>query len=200
MELFRKEDFTFVGNRPHLRLDEEMALIHKELADTAFKKYKKEILDRLLLENGFFRWKSSAYVRRNDIWLLEFIDLQKERYGSKTFCVNFAVMPLYCGRSYITTHLGGRLGTYISGKDVWWDYCNETIAKQSFQNAADAIAKFVFPYFLELSSEEGYRKKLMEDKTKITAEWLEALEAADKERLAQSGIIQLGLPRRLLKG
>ncbi len=36
-------------------------------------------------ENDFYRYKTNAYVRLNNIGLLEYIDLQKERYGSKTF-------------------------------------------------------------------------------------------------------------------
>lgn len=84
MKLFGKEKFTFIGDRETFRSDEEMALIDKKEADSAFKKYKKEIMDELLLHNGFRMWKSSAhaYVRLNGIGLLEYINLQKERYGS----------------------------------------------------------------------------------------------------------------------
>ncbi len=104
-----------------------MSKINKEEADLAFKRCKKEMIDKLLLGNGFCRYKTKAYVRLNSIGLLEYIDLQKERYGSKTFCVNFAVMPLYCENKYIVTSLGDRLGTYLSGNDIWWDYASEDI-------------------------------------------------------------------------
>lgn len=195
-----KEEFEFVGNRPHLRTDEEMLLVNKEVADQAFKKYKKKILDERLLDRGFFRYKTNAYVRRNPIGLLEYIDLQKERYGSKTFCVNFAAMPLYCDCSYIVMSFGSRLGAYISGKDVWWDYCDGCAAEESFENVAEAIEKFVFPWFDEISSEEGYRKKLEEFQKRIPKrgeEWLDALLTADKESLIQQSICQLKLPKRL---
>lgn len=201
-EQFKKKEFIFVGNRPHIRLDEEMAQVNREEADQAFMKYKKEMIDPLLLEEGFSKWKSSAYVRRNKIGLLEFINLQKERYGSKTFCVNFAAMPLYCGYTYPILSLGHRLGTYISGTDIWWDYGGERAAEQSFQNVAEAIAKFVFPWFLALSTEEGYRKMLaefMENHPEIAQKWLEALEIEEKEPLIQSSIRQLKLPKKLLK-
>lgn len=197
-----KEEFVFVGNRPHIRLDAELAQINKEEADQAFKKYKKEMIDPLLLGQGFSRWKSSAYVRRNRIGLLEFINLQKERYGSKTFCVNFAVMPLYCGYTYPILSLGHRLGTYLSGVDIWWDYGSEQAAEQSFQNVAEAIAKFVFPWLLVLSTEEGYRTMLAEfkkDHPEIAQKWLDALEIEEKEPLIQSSIHQLKLPKKLLK-
>lgn len=71
-----KEKFSFVGNRFHIRSDEELSLIDKEEADNAFKKYKKEIIDPLLLDNGFCKWKTNAYVRLNKIGVLEYIDLQ----------------------------------------------------------------------------------------------------------------------------
>ncbi len=45
MSLLKQEKFAFVGTRRHIRLDDEMALINKEEADNAFKKYKKEIID-----------------------------------------------------------------------------------------------------------------------------------------------------------
>lgn len=199
----KKEEFVFVGNRPYLRMDEEMVLINKEEADHAFKKCKKEIIDPLLLSNGFSKWKTNAYVKRNKIGLLEFIDLQKERYGSKTFCVNFSAMPLYCGYSYLVSSLGYRLGTYISaGKDIWWDYCNERIARQSFQNVAKAITQFILPWFFQLSSEEGYQKiltDLMENNQETATEWLEALKIENKEQQIQTSINQLKLPKKLLK-
>lgn len=43
---------------------------------------------------------------------------KKERYGSKTFCVNFSAMPLYLQSEVMVFSLGHRLGTYICGKDV----------------------------------------------------------------------------------
>ena len=204
MNLLKKEKFAFVGIRRHIRLDDEMALIDKVEADNAFKKYKKEIIDKLLSNNGFYKWKSSAYVRLNGIGLLEYIDLQKERYGSKTFCVNFSIMPLYCKEPYIVTGLGYRLGTYICGKDVWWDYGSESIAKESFENVSEAITQFIFPWFLELSTEEKYKKRLIEDGVKKFAgyhvsQWLEALTVEDKEHLMQESIERLKLPKKLLK-
>ncbi len=203
--LFKKEKFTFIGNRGAIRLDEEMALIDKTEADNAFKKCKKEIVDELLLHNGFCKWKTNAYVRLNGIDLLEFIDLQKEQHGSKTFCVNFAVMPLYCGESFMCIGLGSRLGSYITGgrEDVWWDYGCERIAEKSFQNVAEAITQFVFPWFQELASEEAYRKRLIKDKSKKFAgypaeKWLAAMQIENKEQLIQDAIEQLKLPKKLV--
>lgn len=196
-----KKDFCFVGNRPHLRTEEEMSLVNKDEADIAFKRYKKEMIDDLLLSNGFCKYKTNAYVRLNNIGLLEYIDLQKERYGSKTFCVNFAAMPLYCVDKYIIVSFGDRLGTYISGKDVWWDYASENVAKASFENVSIAIEKYVFPWFQEVSTEEGYRAKLQQvHSKKLAAEWLDALKnIQDKETLIEKNIVELRLPKKIKK-
>lgn len=195
-----REEFRFIGNRQHIRTEEELLLIDKEEADSAFKRYKKEVIDRFLLSNGFYKYKTNSYVRLNSIGLLEYIDLQKERYGSKTFCVNFAVMPLYCESEYIVISLGHRLGTYISGKDVWWDYASEDIAEVSFANVKVAIEKYVLPWFNEVSTEEGYRIKLQNIHNKKLAEkWIDAMDKiSNKDALIQQSIEKLKLPTKMI--
>lgn len=195
----QKETFCFSGNRQHIRTDSEMLLVDKEEADVAFKKCKKDIMDRFLLDNGFCKYKTNAYIRLNGIGLLEYIDLQKEKYGSKTFCVNFAAMPLYLERKYVNTSLGGRLGTYISGKDVWWDYASEEIAKVSFANVVAAIDAYILPWFEEVSHESGYKEKLlMLQNKRLAEEWLNAIEdTKDKETMIKQSIEELGLPKRI---
>lgn len=194
-----KKEFYFVGNREHIRTEEELLCINKEEADLAFKQCKKEIIDILLLSKGFHKYKTNAYVRLNTIGLLEYIDLQKERYGSKTFCVNFAVMPLYCENKYVVMSLGHRLGTYISGKDVWWDYASASIAKDSFLNVSTAIGKYVLPWFEQVSTEEGYRAELINmHNKKLANEWLQALDnIGNKEMLIQQSVVELNLPKKI---
>lgn len=191
--------FTFAGNRPHIRVESELIGINKEEADRAFKHCKKEFVDTLLLSHGFCKHKTSAYVRINPIGLLEYINFQKERYGSKTFCVNFSAMPLYLQSEVMVFSLGHRLGTYICGKDVWWDYASDRIARISFQNTAEAIEQYVFPWFEEISTENGYRNQLSNlGNKKLAAEWLNALEhTTDKETLITQSIITLGLPKKI---
>lgn len=46
-------NFKIIGNRAYIRSDEEMAFIDKNRADSAFKKYKKEIIDSYMKEQGF---------------------------------------------------------------------------------------------------------------------------------------------------
>lgn len=158
--------FKIMGNRAHLRSEEEMVNVDKAEADDAFKKCKQTILDKCLIEKGFVKYKTNAYVRKNKLDVLEYIDLQKERYGSKTFTVNYAIMPLYVPHDYLVTGFGGRLGMLICDKDIWWDYVNEAIAQISFQNVADAIDRFVLPWFNRYANEEVLKKKLLEDKQK----------------------------------
>jgi len=195
-----KKEFCFIGTRQHLRTEEEMSHVNKEEADLAFRRYKKEIVDDLLLGKGFYKYKTNAYVRLNNIGLLEYIDLQKERYGSKTFCVNFSVMPLYCESKYIVMSLGHRLGTYISGEDAWWDYASENIAKESFTNVSMAIEQYVLPWFEKASTEEGYRVELLNMcNKKIATQWLDALEnIEDKEMLIWQSIVELKLPKKIV--
>ena len=178
--------FKLKGNRTHIRSEKEMLLVDKQVADEAFKKYKKDILDSYLLSKGFIKYKPNSYVRKNEIDVLEYVDLQKERYGSKTFTVNYAIMPLYVPHDYLVTGFGSRLGKLICDKDIWWDYANDSIAQVSFQNVADAMERFVVPWFDKYASEDALMKKLMEDKKKReqtglgipykNEEWLNALE------------------------
>lgn len=202
--------FVIKGNRPHIRSEKEMLLIDKQVADQAFKKYKKDILDSYLLSKGFIKYKSNSYVRKNEIDVLEYVDLQKERYGSKTFTVNYAIMPLYVPHQYIVTGFGGRIGTMICNKDVWWDYADDSIAQMSFQNVADAIEQFLIPWFDEYVSEDILLKKLLDDKKKSeqtgrgipykNEEWICALEDNGvRAKIISDNIETLKLPQKILK-
>lgn len=192
------KEFCFVGNRPMSRTLEEMQLVNKKEADLAFLQYKKEIIDTLLFDNGFLKYKTRAYVRINRIGLLEYIDLQKERYGSKTFCVNFSVIPLYCDCKCINSSIDYRLGMYISGKDVWWDYGSEVIAKGSMKNVSIAIEAFVLPWFEKVSTVEGYKAELLKICSAERAEkWIDAMENIGNEELIQQSIEKLELPSKI---
>ena len=202
-EIFKKKPpqqvFRFVGNRRTFRSPEEIQKINMDESDSAFTRYKKEIIDALLLSYGFHKYKTRAYVRLNRIGLLEYIDLQKERYGSKTFCVNIAVKPLYCESKILDFSLRERLGTLISGKDVWWDYASERVAEASFRNVAAAIEQYVLPWFTDISNEDGYRAKLKSlHSDKRAKEFLNAMDTTeDKEHRIQESILELGLPKKM---
>ena len=90
----KKGEFNLRGTRCLLRTDNEISLIDKAEAD-AFKLCKKQYLDTLLRSKGFSKYKTNAYVRRNQADVLECIELQKEINGSRTFTVNYALTPLF---------------------------------------------------------------------------------------------------------
>ncbi len=103
---------------------------------------------------------------------------------------------------------GSRLGKLICDKDIWWDYANETIAQVSFQNVANAIERFVMPWFDKYATEDVLMKKLMEDKKKSeqtgrgipykNAEWLNALEErGDRTEIILENIEKLKLPKKI---
>lgn len=197
--------FVLQGDRVHIRTEEELLTVDKAAADEAFKKYSREVFAKYLIEQGFFKWKTNAYVRRSSIDLLQYIDLQKERYGSKTFTVNYAIMPLYVPTEYMVIGFGNRLGYFIAGKDVWWDYANDEAADLSFQNVRQAVRQFVMPWFQKHDDENVYRKQLKKDTKKSfcgydAGLWLEAIDGcSQKEQVISENIRKLKLPKKLLE-
>lgn len=196
--------FEIIGNRPHLRLDEEIAMIDKKAADEAFRKYKKEIIDLYMKSNGFLKYKGSAYVRKNAIDLLEYLDFQKERYGSKTFTVNIAVLPLYVPHDYISFGFSDRLGCLICDKDIWWDYSDASICEKSMHNVKNAIELFAIPWFDKMANEDYVREKLIKQKessriSKSNLEWLEYMEyKGNRITIIRENMEKLKLPKRLI--
>lgn len=200
--MFRR--FALQGNRSCIRSEDEMLRVDRTAADAAFKKYRKEILESCLEEQGFCKWKTNSYVRRNSIGLLEYIDLQKEQHGSRTFTVNFALMPLYVPEESIQLGLGDRLGQLIARRDVWWDFADDAAARRSFQNVADAVLQFLLPWFARFSEEAFYIKRLKKDGRSPSCGydsrgWLAAVNGTEeKSAMIQETIGRLGLPRELL--
>lgn len=150
-----KKAYLF-GSGEHIRPQEEMAKIDVKEADDAFKLYKKEMFDAFMKAQGFVKWKSQAYVRVNDQGLICYVDLQKERYGSRTFTVNLAVEQLYVPREYFSMGISERLGTMAVGRDFWWDFKDYETAKKSFENVIETLEKFAMPWFCEFNSKETY--------------------------------------------
>lgn len=200
--------YKLKGVRPYIRLDEELEFIDKKAADNAFKSCKKLILDECLISKGFLKYRTNAYLRRNRIDVLEYIDLQKERYGSKTFTVNYAMLPLYISHDFFCIGFGGRIGAMICGKDTWWDYADEKIAMVSFQNVAGALERFVLPWFEQYSDEQMLLKRLQKDKETsektgiatgyFNEEWISSLEECDnRDAVISANFEKLKLPVKL---
>lgn len=154
-------NFNLKGNRSCLRTDDEINSINKEEADSSFEIYKKKYIDTLLMSKGFFKYKTNGYVRCNNVDVLEYIGLQKERYGSKTFTVNCALTPLYIHYDFPQFISDERIGKLILQEDVWWDYVNAEIANVSFANVANAIETFVIPWFDGHSTDDSIKEMLL---------------------------------------
>ena len=139
---------------------------------------------------------------------MEYIDLQKEKYGSKTFTVNYALIPLYVTHSFLSYDLGDRLGELICNRDVWWDYSTAEIAEVSFQNVMDAIDKFLLPWFDEKNNKESLKKELLKEEQKrkryggrlsdIQQAWLDVIDSEDDySDIISSNIATFKLPKKL---
>ena len=173
--------FELNGNRSFLRTDDEIQSIDKDEADHAFKLYKKQYLDTLLKSKGFLKYKTNAYVRRNQVDVLEYIDLQKEKSGSRTFTVNYGLTALYIPHGFINWDINERIGILICNKDIWWDCANDDIAKASFENVAKAIEEFVIPWFDARSNDDSIKKMLLDKRedygwSSYKQAWLEAID------------------------
>lgn len=152
------------GSGAAIRSNEEMKYVNKTEADAAFQINQRENLRPFLAEYGFLPWKRNAFVRLNKEGILEYIDLQKEHYGSKTFTVNLAVMPLYVpSEGYMTLNFGERLGWLVSGKDFWWDYKDERMAKASFDNVKEVLQEKGISWLEEIAGPQ-YLKLLYDKK------------------------------------
>lgn len=157
------DSFSYFGNGKCGRPLEELYKINTQEADGAFKKCKKEMLDVFMKEHHFVKYKTNAYIRLNNIGLLEYIDLQKGSHGSRTFTLNVCVLPIYVPHEVFTIGFGDRIGVLINGKDFWWDYKDLCNSEKSFENIIQALELFIFPWFERYSSEDKYQKDLFDD-------------------------------------
>lgn len=201
--------FQIIGSRPHIRSTEEMALVDKKAVDASFKKRKKESIDPFMAAQGFHKYRTNAYVRVNKIDLLEYVDFQKEHYGSKTFTVNLAVMPLYTTlyepRDVVAFYVSDRLGKLICGRDIWWDFAEDAVCAASLANVRDALEQFAVPWFRKMANEHYVRllllkKKLTSSLSVYDEEWLHAIRnRAERTEIIREHMEQLGLPESLIQ-
>ena len=198
------KNFEIRGNRSFLRTDYEMQSIDKEEADRAFKLNKKQYIDTLLKSKGFLKYKTNAYVRRNQVDVLEYIDLQKEKNGSRTFTVNYGLTALYIPRKFFNWDYNQRLGMLICKKDIWWDFANDTIAKVSFENVAKAIEEFVIPWFDARSNDDSIKNMLLDESEddgwnrSSKQAWLDVIDhRCNLSETIEENIELFGLPKSL---
>ena len=168
----------------------------------------KKRLDIFLQQKGFVKYKTNSYARRNDVDVLEYINLQKEQYGSKTFTVNYALIALYVPHSFLSYDLGDRLGKLICNRDVWWDYADEKSAQVSFQNVMDAIECYLLPWFEERRSKESLKKELLIEEQKhksyggrlsdVQQAWLNVIDSKEEHSdIISNNIATFKLPKKL---
>lgn len=206
----KKNGFELQGNvSGAIRSDTEMEKINKEEAEEAFKEQKKK-LDKYMAEKGFLKYKTKAYVKRSENDVLEYVDLQKDHYGSKTFTVNYALIPLYVKHDFLTYDLGDRLGKLICQKDIWWDYADENTASTSFQNVMHAIDAYLIPWFEQASTTDGTKDVLLQEKKErelyggrlsdIQSEWFDKIDNhSDCGEVIRENQRTLKLPMKLFE-
>ncbi len=90
-------NYTGVFHDRFLIMDEEIAYhIGASIKDAGKKCFGiSRIEDAGIISDIFVKYKANSYIRRNNIDVLEYVNLQKEAYGSQTFTVNYALIPLY---------------------------------------------------------------------------------------------------------
>ena len=190
------------GARVYMRSDEEMAVLDKKAADAAFKKQKKEF-DRFMDSKGFYKYKTHAYVRVNRVNVLNYINLQKEQYDSKTFTVNISMMPLYIPHDYIVFGLGRRISYFLNMGNLWFDFADEEAAEKSFNSVKSAIEQYVIPWFDQYNDNEVLRAELSERVVKgfmprLDQPWLDAIDSYNSsDGIIKDNIKRLKLPVKM---
>ena len=203
--MWKLSKFKLKGTRKYFRSDLEMQRLDREAADEAYKE-KKIILDDYMISKGFFKHKTNTYIRLNKINVLESINLQKERYGSRTFTVNILLMPMYLPQDSVPFG-GERISYFIGSPDVWWDFGDCKAAETSFRNIVEAVDRFVMPWFEKTSDPECLKNMVQEHKVpgQFTnndyIKWNEIFDSYnDLDDVVLENISRMKLPKALIKG
>lgn len=203
--MWKLNKFKLKGTRKYFRSDLEMQRLDREAADEAYKE-KKKILDDYMISKGFFKHKTNTYIRLNKINVLESINLQKERYGSRTFTVNILLMPMYLPQDSVPFG-GERISYFIGSPDVWWDFGDCKAAETSFRNIVEAVDRFVMPWFEKTSDPECLKNMVQEHKVpgQFTRndyiKWNEVFDSyMELDNVVAENVERMKLPKAVLKG
>lgn len=203
--MWKLNKFKLKGTRKYFRSDLEMQHLDREAADEAYKE-KKKILDDYMISKGFFKHKTNTYIRLNKINVLESINLQKERYGSRTFTVNILLMPMYLPQDLVPFG-GERISYFIGSPDVWWDFGDCKAAETSFRNIVEAVDRFVMPWFEKTSDPECLKSMVQDHKVpgQFTRndyiKWNEVFDSyMELDNVVAENVERMKLPKAVLKG
>ena len=203
--MWKLNKFKLKGTRKYFRSDLEMQRLDREAADEAYKE-KKKILDDYMISKGFFKHKTNTYIRLNKINVLESINLQKERYGSRTFTVNILLMPMYLPQDSVPFG-GERISYFIGSPDVWWDFGDCKAAETSFRNIVEAVDRFVMPWFEKTSDPECLKNMVQDHKVpgQFTRndyiKWNEVFDSyMELDNVVAENVERMKLPKAVLKG
>ena len=203
--MWKLNKFKLKGTRKYFRSDLEMQRLDREAADEAYKE-KKKILDDYMISKGFFKHKTNTYIRLNKINVLESINLQKERYGSRTFTVNILLMPMYLPQDSVPFG-GERISYFIGSPDVWWDFGDSKAAETSFRNIVEAVDRFVIPWFEKTSDPECLKSMVQDHKVpgQFTnndyIKWNEIFDSyMELDNVVAENVERMKLPKAVLKG
>ena len=203
--MWKLNKFKLKGTRKYFRSDLEMQRLDREAADEAYKE-KKKILDDYMISKGFFKHKTNTYIRLNKINVLESVNLQKERYGSRTFTVNILLMPMYLPQDSVPFG-GERISYFIGSPDVWWDFGDCKAAETSFRNIVEAVDRFVMPWFEKTSDPECLKNMVQEHKVpgQFTnndyIKWNEIFDSyMELDNVVAENVERMKLPKAVLKG
>ena len=203
--MWKLNKFKLKGTRKYFRSDLEMQHLDREAADEAYKE-KKKILDDYMISKGFFKHKTNTYIRLNKINVLESINLQKERYGSRTFTVNILLMPMYLPQDSVPFG-GERISYFIGSPDVWWDFGDSKAAETSFRNIVEAVDRFVMPWFEKTSDPECLKSMVQDHKVpgQFTRndyiKWNEVFDSyMELDNVVAENVERMKLPKAVLKG
>ena len=159
-----------------------------------------------MISKGFFKHKTNTYIRLNKINVLESINLQKERYGSRTFTVNILLMPMYLPQDSVPFG-GERISYFIGSPDVWWDFGDCKAAETSFRNIVEAVDRFVMPWFEKTSDPECLKSMVQDHKVpgQFTRndyiKWNEVFDSyMELDNVVAENVERMKLPKAVLKG
>ncbi|WNF22686.1 DUF4304 domain-containing protein [Mesobacillus jeotgali] len=123
--------------------------------DSYFKKSLTKWIVKPLREYDFFRYKTAFVGRVTNDSIFQFINLQKDAYGGKTFTVNVGVRPLFIPHDYLSLQPGQRIGYFKYGADKWWSFKTEDRADHSFIEVNHIINDYVLEWFEQTSETNG---------------------------------------------